>query len=99
VRNAYNIALFLEKKGFTPIISLISPYRDLRDELKQETIVLEFYIFTSEIRGREHFFAKDYEKPLGRYLSIDTTNRDSLDVADDIAIICNNELFRNLLIN
>ena len=29
IRNAYNIALFLQKKEFTPIISLISPFKDL----------------------------------------------------------------------
>ena len=49
IKTAYNIALFLEKKEFVPIISLISPYKDLREELKERTEVFECYIFTSEI--------------------------------------------------
>lgn len=98
IKNAYNIALFLEKKGFTPIISLISPFKDLREELKQETEVFECYIFTTEIRGREHFFAKDYEAPTSYFLPIDTTGRNESDVAKEIETIFKNKLFTNILI-
>ena len=35
----------------------------LRDELKNEFPFLEVYLYTSDIRGREEFFAKDYEVP------------------------------------
>ena len=45
-----------------PIISLVSPYRELREEFKSKYKVLEVYLFTTEIRGRENFFVKDYEK-------------------------------------
>jgi adenylylsulfate kinase len=74
ITNAYNIARFLENKGFTPIIALISPYLDLREELKTQTKVLEVYLQTSEIRGKEKFFAKNYEPPKENFLSIDTTD-------------------------
>lgn len=84
IKNAYNIALFLEKKGYVPIISLISPYKDLREELKQETEVVECYVFTNEIRGRERFFAENYEAPSEDFLSLDTTKRKASDMADDI---------------
>ena len=40
--------------------------------MKNEFPFLEVYLHTTEIRGREHFFAKDYEIPLGEHLSIDT---------------------------
>ena len=73
ITNAYNIAKFLEHKGFTPIIALISPYKDLRDELKSQTNVLELYLHTDEIRGREHFFAKNYEAPTQDFLTINTS--------------------------
>lgn len=76
ISNAYNIALFLEAKGYTPIISLISPYKDLRDDLKNKTNVLEFYIYTTSIRGREEFFAKGYEKPTEKFMPINTTDRE-----------------------
>ena len=75
ITNAYNIALFLECKGFTPVISLVSPYRDLREGLKDKVEVREFFIHTSSLRGRENFFVKDYEPPLERFIDIDTTSK------------------------
>lgn len=69
---AYNIARFLEAKGFTPVISMVSPYLDLREQLKRESDVLEFYLTTSAVRGRENFFAKDFEKPESQFTEIDT---------------------------
>jgi adenylylsulfate kinase-like enzyme len=83
IQNAYNIALFLEKKGFNPIISLVSPYRDLREWLKEQTEVFEFYIYTSDIRGREKFFVENYEIPIDNYTSIDTTNKEPSDVVEN----------------
>ena len=95
---AYGMALLLEKQGFTPIISLISPYKDLREELKEKTDVFEIYIFTKEIRGREHFFVKDYESPKKYFLPMDTTGKLVCDAAKDIETIFKNKLFTNILI-
>jgi adenylylsulfate kinase len=72
ITNAYNIARFLDKKGFTPIIALISPYLDLREELKAQAKVAEIYLTTSQIRGREKFFAPNYVAPLEDFLSVNT---------------------------
>lgn len=84
INNAYNIALFLEHKGFVPIISLISPYRDLRDELKNKTIVLECYIYTDSIRGRESYFAPNYQEPIENFVPIDTTNDSAEKLAENL---------------
>lgn len=75
ITNAYNIARFLEAKGFTPIIALISPYLDLREDLKNHSTVSEIYLTTSQIRGREHFFAQGYIQPEKNYLLINTDNQ------------------------
>lgn len=99
IKTAYHIALFLEKQGFTPIISLISPYKDLREELKERTEVFECYIFTSEIRGREKYFVEGYEKPDKYFLPIDTTNRNAHDIAEEISTIIKNRLFKNIVVN
>ena len=72
ITNAYNIARFLESKGFVPIIALISPYLDLREELKSQSTVFEIYLTTSQIRGREHFFAKGYTPPSEDFLPVNT---------------------------
>jgi adenylylsulfate kinase len=70
--NAYNIARFLDAKGFTPILALVSPYLDLREELKESAETVEIFLQTSDIRGRENFFVSDYEEPVNDYLPIDT---------------------------
>lgn len=90
ITNAYNIALFLEAKGYTPIISLISPYKDLRDDLKNKTNVLEFYIYTTSIRGREDFFVKGYEKPTEKFMPINTTDKLLNDTLIEVLYIINN---------
>lgn len=90
INNAYNIAIFLEHKGFIPIISLISPYKDLRENLKSRVKTLEFYIYTSSIRGRENFFVDNYQPPSESFIFIDTTNENSDDISKRIAasILC-----------
>lgn len=73
ISTAISIIRFLANKGFICVVSIVAPYRFLRDELKDEFQFLEIYLHTIEIRGRENFFAKDYEKPIDpNHLSIDT---------------------------
>jgi adenylylsulfate kinase-like enzyme len=72
LRNAYNIAKFLDAKGFTPILAMVSPFLELREELKSSNEVKEIYLTTSQIRGRESFFVENYEKPLSNFLEINT---------------------------
>jgi len=72
---AQQIAEYLHKKGKDVVVSLVSPYKDQRDKFKQKIgdNLVEVYIHTSKIRGRENFFVKEYEPPTENYLSIDTT--------------------------
>jgi adenylylsulfate kinase-like enzyme len=73
IQRAQDIAKFLNAKGFDVIISLVSPYKDLRDELKSTSNVTEVYIHTNDVRGRESFHVENYEKPTEDYISIDTS--------------------------
>jgi adenylylsulfate kinase len=73
IQRAQDIAKFLNSKGIDVIISLVSPYRDLRNELKDSSKVIEVYIHTDDVRGREGFHVENYEKPTENYISIDTT--------------------------
>ena len=73
IRRAQDIAMFLNAKGIDVIISLVSPYRDLRNELKGSSKVIEVYIHTDDVRGREGFHVENYEKPTENYIDIDTT--------------------------
>jgi len=73
IQRAQDIAKFLNAKGFDVIMSLVSPYKDLRDELKLTSNVTEVYIHTNDVRGRESFHVENYEKPTEDYISIDTS--------------------------
>ena len=75
IRNAQVIAKYLQNKGYHVVVSLMTPYRDLREEFKESTEnVYEIYVHTTDIRGREQFHVEDFQKPVFNYLDMDTTN-------------------------
>lgn len=75
IRLGMSIAAYLINKKCIPIISLVSPYINLREEFKSKYNVLEVYIHTSEIRGREEYFVKEYEPPQNNFFDMDTTHK------------------------
>ena len=74
IRTAQSIAMYLDNKGHDVVVSVVAPYRWLREEFKDRHKVNEIYLHTTEIRGREHYFAEDYQLPEKNFLEIDTTN-------------------------
>ena len=83
ISTAISIVRFLSNKDYICIISIVAPYKFLRDELKNEFPFLEVYLHTQDIRGREDFFAEDYEIPIDpKHLALDTgklTIKESID--------------------
>ena len=75
IRRAQTISHYLQNQGRTVVVSLVAPYRDIREELKALADVTEVYVHTTEQRGREEKHAKDYEPPLANFIEIDTTGR------------------------
>jgi adenylylsulfate kinase len=75
VELAQNIAHFLNNKGFTAIVSLVSPYREQREEFKNKMgkDIVELYVHTDEIRGREERFVDNYEEPLENFIDVNTS--------------------------
>lgn len=71
---AQHISEFVHRKGFHPVVSLVSPYKDQRDKFKDKMgkDILEVYVHTTQIRGRENYFVKEYEEPSENYLSLCT---------------------------
>ena len=80
IERAYSIARYLD--SISPfndvIIAVVSPFLDLREELKQSTDVVEIFVHTTNIRGRENFHVLDFENPITNYIDIDTTDVDEL---------------------
>jgi adenylylsulfate kinase len=78
IERAYDIAYFMEAKGFDVIVSMVSPYREQREKFKQNSNFVEIYVHTTNIRGREHYHVKDYEAPTTNFIEIDTTDTSEL---------------------
>lgn len=74
ITKAFDIAKYLDSCGNDVVISLVSPYRELREKLKSECKVQEIYCHTKKMRGREDKFALDYEPPAEFYIDLDTSD-------------------------
>lgn len=74
IERAMDIARFMNEKEYNVVASLVSPYRDMRDELKSNSPTVEIYVHTDEDRGRNHFHVENYEQPQENFISINTTN-------------------------
>jgi len=76
IKNAQMIVEYLHRNGCDVVVSLVAPYRWLREELKERIgygDFQEFYLHTTEPRERDHFHVKDYETPEVEFIDIDTT--------------------------
>lgn len=77
IQLAQSISKYLYNKGRYVVVSLVSPYLEVREAFKQDIgeDLIEIYVHTDEIRGREDFHVSDYEKPEANFISIDTTGK------------------------
>lgn len=75
IQLAQSISKYLYNKGKDVVVSLVSPYLEVREAFKQDIgeDLIEIYVHTSEIRGREEFHVADYNIPISNFISIDTT--------------------------
>lgn len=69
------LCIFLSKNNIIPIVCMVSPFLEQREELKKKVSVCEVYVHCSEIRGRENFHVDYYEKPQDSFFPIDTTGK------------------------
>ena len=72
ITTAFLFAKILSNNDITAILALVSPFRELREELKNDPNfnVKEVYLHSSRIR--EGKMVNYYEPPLTNYLNIDT---------------------------
>tara|TARA_R110002126_G_scaffold28854_1_gene95962 strand:+ start:581 stop:1015 length:435 start_codon:yes stop_codon:yes gene_type:complete len=88
IQSVLDIARFMDSKSYDVIISVVAPYNIQREALKISNKMIEIFVHTSEIRGRENFFVKNFEVPTKDYIDIDTTN---IDIETCIEKILNNK--------
>ena len=84
IQTAINITKFLQSKGYLVIASLVSPYKDMRENLKKERETLEIFLYTDEKRGKENFFVDNYEIPSENYLKLNTGTLNIEECVDEI---------------
>lgn len=79
IRNAQMIAEYLHNNDCDVVVSVVAPYKWLREEFKERLIgnVKEIYVHTSEPRERDHFKVDNYEPPIENFIDIDTTMDDA----------------------
>lgn len=75
IQKAFDIAKYLDDCGSDVVISMVSPYIEMREKLKSECKVQEIYCHTKKMRGRENFFALDYQPPVQFYIDLDTSKQ------------------------
>jgi len=78
---AQSIAKYLHNKNNDVVVSLVSPYLEVRERFKQDMVadIVEIYVHTTDIRGREQFHVSDYEAPTSNFISIDTTGKTDIE--------------------
>lgn len=75
IERGQDIARFMNEKSFSVVVSLVSPYKDMRDDFKNNNNVTEIYVHTTEVRGREGFHVSNYEPPTENFIEINTTDK------------------------
>ena len=75
VGTAQRIAHYLHNQGYDVIVSLVSPYIDQREDFKTllGEDIKEIYVYTTQIRERDHFATDAYVAPYKNYIDINTT--------------------------
>lgn len=77
LKGAFDMALYLEKEGYIPILSFVTPYDELRQYLKDNADnLVEIYLEYNEDRGRNKNFAQDFEEPTIDCLKLNTSKED-----------------------
>lgn len=77
LKGAFDMAVYLEREGYIPVLSFVAPYDSLRAYLDEKsTELIQVYLEYSEDRGRSAYFVSDFEQPNGSYLKINTSELD-----------------------
>ena len=75
IRNAQMIAEYIYKNGCDVVVTLVSPYKEIREDFKIRIgkDLEELYVHTSKKRERDEFKVDDYEQPTSNFFDVDTT--------------------------
>lgn len=85
IKNIITIAKYLDNEQFNVIISVVCPYRYLRESFKKNNNVKEIYVHNDNLSFiKKKNFCDNYEIPVDNYIDINNTN---LSIDESINII------------
>jgi adenylylsulfate kinase len=73
LKSAFTMAKFLDNQGFTPVLSFVTPYEELRKYLLEGNEVRLIHLEYNNERGRSDYFANDFEKTKQLCLELNTS--------------------------
>lgn len=74
LKGAFDMALYLERKGYDCLLSFVTPFDTLRNYLSENgREVRQVYLTYNSDRGRNDYFATEFEPPSRGYLHLDTS--------------------------
>lgn len=74
IEKAFTIARFMSIKGHNVVISMVCPYRDIREDLKANNEVIEVFFERVEHAGREKFHVENFESPMENFIRFKNGN-------------------------
>ena len=86
IQFAIDMARVLHDKDYVVICSFVSPYRDMREKLKEMSKVKEFYLHSTR-ELRKEYWVKDYERPVENFTEINTDKSEE-ETLDEILNVC-----------
>lgn len=96
LKSAFDMALFLESKGYIVVLSFVTPYKESRKYLKDRSSDIRFFYLeydNSEKRGRESYHLPDFEIPTvtehfgSHFTSINTSKKTILEAVMQICFL------------
>jgi adenylylsulfate kinase-like enzyme len=83
---AQNMAKLSFNDGKNVVMSIVSPFKDLRDNFKKDLKenVIEIFVHTTDVRGREQFHVENYQTPTDNFIDVNTTNKTVYETIEDI---------------
>jgi len=85
LKGAFDMALYLEKEGYTPILSFVTPYEELREYLVQNANkCCLIYLQYNQNRNRSDYFATDFQEPKVECLKLNTSDKDIQDCLSEV---------------
>ena len=67
IEKSFTIARFMSKKGYSVVISMVCPYRAIREDLKANNDVIEVLFNRPHFSGKEKFHVDSFEFPVNNY--------------------------------